>query len=64
MASLTVAILVLVALILIVYDIYVVVKTGFDATISWVIYSNAKLYPIIPFAMGVLCGHFFWSQVC
>jgi hypothetical protein len=60
----TLTVIVLTAFFLIFYDIYAVCKGGFDNTISWKIYSLAQQYPIIPFAFGVLMGHFFWSQVC
>lgn len=43
-------------------DVYLVSKGGFQATISWWIYTNWVKYPIIPFAFGVLMGHFFWNQ--
>lgn len=61
---LTVWILLAVVTFLIVYDVYAVSHGGFKDTISWVIYSNSQKYPIIPFGIGVLCGHLFWSQVC
>jgi hypothetical protein len=57
-------ILVLVVAGLVIFDIYLFFSKGFDGTISWLIYGWAKLYPIIPFAFGVLAGHLFWSQVC
>lgn len=60
----TAAVIVFTIFALITYDIIAVVRGGFENTISWLIFSSAKLYPIIPFAAGVLCGHFFWSQVC
>jgi len=31
-----------------------------DATISLSLYKISKDNPIIPFALGVLCGHVFW----
>lgn len=45
-----------------IYDIYIGVNYGSAATISWVTWTTAKGYPIIPFAAGILCGHLFWSQ--
>ena len=32
-----------------------------DRLITTVIRKWAKDYPILPFALGVLCGHLFWS---
>ena len=42
------------------YDIWAVLQGGIDATISAMIQDAAHDYPIIAFAAGVLCGHFFW----
>lgn len=41
------------------YDVYAYVNGGVGSTISWVIYSQSKNYPIIPFALGLLMGHLF-----
>ena len=42
------------------YDIYAIIEGGAQSTISCVVINAAYKYPIIPFAVGVLCGHFFW----
>jgi uncharacterized membrane protein YuzA (DUF378 family) len=47
---------------LIVWDIVAVVFGGGSATISDVVLDTAKVYPILPFALGVVCGHLFWPQ--
>lgn len=48
------------------WDAYLAYTGGFDATLSWWMYTNSIQYPIIPWAiglvMGVLGGHFFWDQ--
>ena len=44
------------------YDIYIRIVKGKDATLSLTIYKWSKAYPIIPFAIGVLMGHFFWGM--
>jgi len=41
------------------YDIFAVLKWGIDATVSNVIVEISKKLPIIPFAFGMLMGHFF-----
>lgn len=41
------------------YDVYAYLHGGVAATISWVMYDQSKQYPIISFAMGLLCGHLF-----
>lgn len=45
---------------LIAYDVWAAFTPG--ATISEVMLVLAHNHPIIPFALGVLMGHFFWSQ--
>ena len=46
---------------LIIYDIYAYSQGGQEATLSFLIYSQSFEHPLIPFATGVLCGHFFWN---
>jgi hypothetical protein len=44
------------------WDIYAEEKGGNEATISQEIMNASKKSPVIPFAFGVLMGHFFASQ--
>ena len=44
------------------FDVYVFIRGGTEATISWMIFEAAHKYPMIPFAVGILCGHFFWQM--
>lgn len=46
----------------IVYDVVADQQGGVSATISRILRAAAMQYPIIPFAVGVLIGHLFWSQ--
>lgn len=46
----------------IVYDVWIYQTHGSASTISWTVWCAAKEYPVIPFAMGILCGHLFWVQ--
>lgn len=32
-------------------------------TISEIVWEISSKRPILPFALGVLCGHFFWQKV-
>jgi hypothetical protein len=43
------------------YDAYALYKGGVENTISVRIIRWSKLYPILPFMMGILMGHFFWQ---
>lgn len=63
----TVIVMVVCAAILIGWDIYIVYKSksGEHDTISEVTNKQARLHPLLPFAAGVLVGHFFWTiYVC
>lgn len=35
---------------------------GSDNTLSQLVYDSAKKSPIIPFLVGLVCGHFFWPM--
>ena len=32
-----------------------------EATFSVILYESARRWPVIPFALGFLCGHVFWQ---
>ena len=59
----TTKILLLVSVVLLIgYDIYVFAKQDFSATISAFVWDKSAKYPILPFSVGVICGHFFWQR--
>lgn len=41
------------------YDVIAFTRGGLDSTISWILYSQSKNYPMIPFGLGLLMGHLF-----
>lgn len=44
------------------YDFYIIYKEGKKESISaWIIRLSHK-YPSIPFLLGFVCGHLFWSM--
>lgn len=45
-------------------DLWLVINGGVKNTISWWVITMAQRFPIIPFALGFLCGHFFWQLGC
>lgn len=59
--AITIGILILTAVLLIVWDIYVYLAAGSDATISRVLLWAGE-HPVLPFSFGVLFGHLFWPQ--
>ena len=51
-----------VTVLVIAFDVYVYTRGGTDATVSWAIFSVSYRHPMIPFSVGVLCGHLFWQM--
>jgi hypothetical protein len=60
--NITIAFCIAVTVAAIAYDVLANAEGGVSATISRVLRAAAMDYPIIPFAVGVLIGHLFWSQ--
>ena len=44
----------------VIYDFYAIAVGGTEASISHLMKMWGHKYPIVPFAMGVLMGHFYW----
>lgn len=44
------------------YELYALFEVRGGDTISEIIWSTSAHYAILPFAAGVLCGHFFWQR--
>ena len=42
------------------YDLFAVYRFGYEGTISLVVFTMAKSFPIIPFLAGVVVGHLFF----
>ena len=61
--SITEGVLMVVPLAVIIYDVIAIEKGGTEASISAVVLRTSLKRPIVPFAVGVLCGHLFFSQV-
>ena len=45
-----------------IFDIIAISLAGPEATISRLVYYTSRDYPILPCAIGVLLGHFYWPQ--
>lgn len=60
--KITIGLLLVVAVLLIVWDVYVANNTPTGDTISEITLLAASKHPVIPFAFGVICGHLFWPQ--
>jgi len=48
---------------LVVYELVALRTKCAGDTISEIIWTATKRRAILPFAAGVLCGHFFWQRV-
>jgi hypothetical protein len=44
------------------YDVYALAVNGYDATISYMLYTAGAHWQIIPFSLGVLAGHLFFPN--
>lgn len=51
-------------LLIIAYDVFATLKWGGEQSVSWQMWLWSKTYPIIPFLLGVIMGHWFWVQDC
>lgn len=59
---LTVKILIITAIFLIIYDVYIIWKKGKFYSISAFIIRGSKKMPLVVLAFGILLGHLFWSM--
>jgi len=46
----------------IVFDAVMYARAGWEGTISYLVLTRSRRYPIIACAVGVLIGHLFWPQ--
>jgi len=55
-----VSMIILAAIVL--WDVFVMVTDGADSSISSMLIEMSYQYPIMPFSIGVVCGHLFWRM--
>ena len=48
----------------ILFDAVQYARGGWEWTISYLVLTRSIRHPIIPFVLGVIIGHLFWSQPC
>lgn len=60
--KLTTMIIMLTVVAILGYDVYAIIKGGTEASISSVVITFAYKFPLMPFLVGVLCGHLFWRM--
>jgi len=51
-----------IAVIMAVFDIYIIMKKGKSESISAHVIRGSKKYPLIVLLFGILLGHLFWSM--
>jgi len=59
--TVTKVILLLIVFVVTVWDVFLISTGNYSATFSVVLHESSKAWPIIGFALGVLCGHVFWQ---
>lgn len=47
---------------LVVYELVTLANDAPGDTISEIVWEATARRPLVPFAVGVLCGHFFWPR--
>ena len=60
--NLTLVYVLTVLVVSIVFDAIMYCRGGWQATISYLVLTRSGRYRIIPFALGVLVGHWLWPQ--
>lgn len=60
--NLTLAFIGLVVFLIIAFDFWIIAKSGKKESISAHIIRLSHQYPSIPFLIGFVCGHLFWSM--
>lgn len=44
------------------FDVFIFIKGGTEATISWMIFEWSHAHPVVPFCFGFIMGHLFWQM--
>jgi hypothetical protein len=60
--NLTVLILIITAIFLALYDVWIIVKEGKGESISAHVIRGSRKYPLLVLLFGILLGHLFWSM--
>ncbi len=60
--NITALIILITAVFLALFDVYIIAKKGKQESISAHIIRGSKKYPLIVLCFGILLGHLFWSM--
>lgn len=44
------------------YDLWTIVKHGYETTVSAVVLDMSQNYPVIPLLIGIAAGHLWWPN--
>ncbi len=50
------------AILLILFDVYIIIREGKRESISAYVINGSKKYPLVTLCFGILLGHLFWSM--
>jgi len=50
------------SILLILFDVYIIIKRGKRESISAYVINGSKKYPLLVLCFGILLGHLFWSM--
>jgi len=59
----TTTIIALTIIFLVTWDVLAILYSSNESSISSIMYDFSRKHPIIPLAVGVLIGHFFWPVI-
>ena len=60
--NLTVLFVITLVVLVAAFDVWIIAKKGKQESISAHIIRASHKYPMLPFLLGILCGHLFWSM--
>lgn len=58
----TIILLVAFVVVLAGWDIFAAAEPTAGDTISELVLATARRHPVLPFVVGIICGHLFWPQ--
>lgn len=62
MKKITIGFIIIILTLVIGFDVWVILKSGSENSISQVIIDYSYMYPFITFLIGFVCGHLFWQM--
>jgi len=60
--NITLLFIITIAVLIAIFDVYIIAQKGKKESISAHIIRVSHNHPLIPFLLGIVCGHLFWSM--